>query len=259
LPRPPFSPPPLLFAGDNATFEEIINIYEASPKTEVLGKLQYKNYTVNVRKRVSRKWVDPIKNRVYYGTNFWRIPKMAAIETEQEKERLTNILAAQYAQSLIAIDEYERLLDFVNKTETNKEIEYIRKIINTNETYALKEKTADRSQFDNYPKINIFAMLINLLVKKQNIKKIKIFSGSYELRLYDIDFVENRLILKIKKFGGDAFIYIAKNTSVENNVQIYSGKCVMNERIDISNSEIKNKLIINGANFSGNIYIIYEK
>ena len=183
----------------------------------------------------------------------------ANFEIEQEKERLTNILSTQYSQSLIAIDEYERLLDFVNKTETNKEIEYIRKIINTNETYSLKEKTADRNQLDNHPKKNIFAMLKSLLTKNKNIKKIKIYSGTYELRLYDIDFIENKLILKIKNYGGDAFIYIAKNTSVENNVQNYGGKYIVNERINISNSEIKNKLVINGANYGGNIYIIYEK
>jgi hypothetical protein len=183
---------------------------------------------------------------------------MSNIEIERERERLTDILSTQYSQNLIAIDEYERLLDFINKTETNKEIEYIRKIINTNETYALKE-AADKNQFDNQPKINFFTMLINLLIRKKNIKKIRIFSGIYELRLYDIDFIENRLILKIKNFGGDAFIYIAKNTSVENNVQNYDGKYIMNERINIRNSEIKNKLIIKGTNFGGTIYIIYEK
>jgi hypothetical protein len=181
---------------------------------------------------------------------------MSNIEIEQEKEKLTNILSTQYSQSLIAMDEYERLLDFVNKTETNKEIEYIRKIINTNETYALKEQTAaDKNQ----SKTSIFTMLITFLIKKQNIKKIRIFSGVYELRLYDLDFIENRLILKIKNFGGDAFIYIAKNTSDENNVKNFGGKYIMNERINISNSEIKNKLIIDGANYGGNIYIIYEK
>jgi hypothetical protein len=38
------------------------------------------------------------------------------VEIEQEKDRLTNILSTQYSHDLIAIDEYERLLDFVNKT-----------------------------------------------------------------------------------------------------------------------------------------------
>ncbi|MDR1326729.1 MAG: hypothetical protein LBK00_11915 [Treponema sp.] len=180
------------------------------------------------------------------------------INIEQEKERLTNILSTQYSQSLIAIDEYERLLDFVNKIETNKEIEYIKNIINTNETYALKEKTIDRNQLENQSKINIFTILINLLIKKRNVKKIKIFSDIYELRLYDIDFIENRLILKINSYGGNTFIYIAKNTSVENNVKNYGGNNIMNERTDINNSEIKNKLIINGTNFGGNIYIVYE-
>jgi hypothetical protein len=180
------------------------------------------------------------------------------INIEQEKEKLTNILSAQYSQDLIAIDEYERLLDFVNKTETNKEIEYIRKIVNTNETYALKEKIVDGNKLENRSKINIFTIFINLLMKKRNVKKIKIFTGMYEQRLYDIDFIENRLILKINNYNGNAFIYIAKNTSVENNVKNYGGKNIMSERVDIDNVEIKNKLIINGANYGGNIYIVYE-
>jgi hypothetical protein len=180
------------------------------------------------------------------------------ITIEQEKERLTDILSTQYSQSLIAMDEYERLLDFVNKLETNKEIEYIRKIINTNETYALKEKTADGNQPEPRPRASIFTLLINLPARKKNIKKIKVFSGVYELRLYDVDFVENRLVLNIKIFGGDVFIYIAKNTSIENNVQNYGGKYMVNERITMSNGEVKNKLIINGANYGGNIYIVYE-
>ncbi|MDR1398371.1 MAG: hypothetical protein LBJ41_00405 [Treponema sp.] len=184
---------------------------------------------------------------------------MAHREIEQEKEKLINILSTQYSQSLIAIDEYERLLDFVNKTETNKEIEYVRKIINVNETYTLKEKTADRNQLKNQSRINIFTMLINVLTKKRNIKKIKIFAGSYELRLYDIDFIENRLILKIQNFASNAFIYITRNTAVENNVQNYGGNYIVNEQMNINNSEIKNKLIINGANYGGNIYIVYEK
>jgi hypothetical protein len=64
---------------------------------------------------------------VYYGINVLKRQKMANVDIEQEKERLANILSTQYSQSLILIDEYERLLDFVNKTEANKEIEYIRK------------------------------------------------------------------------------------------------------------------------------------
>lgn len=182
----------------------------------------------------------------------------ATIEIGQEKERLTNILSTQYSQSLIAMDEYERLLDFVIKTETNKEIEYIRKIIATNETYALKERTGADKNPPETPRQSFFMALIGLLVKKQRVKKIKIFSGTYELRLHDIDFVENKLILKIKNFSGNAFIYIGKNTVVENNIRIFGGECVINEQLKTGGAEVKNRLIINGSNFSGVIRVICE-
>jgi hypothetical protein len=132
------------------------------------------------------------------------------MEIELEKERLTNILSTQYSQSLIAMDEYERLLDFINKIETNKEIEYIKKIIDTNETYTLKEIALNKNQVENRSKKSFLEILANIFTRRKNIKTIKIYSGVYELRLYDMDFIENRLIVKIKNYGGDAFIYIEK-------------------------------------------------
>jgi hypothetical protein len=186
------------------------------------------------------------------------------IEFEQEKERLTNILAEQYAKDLIAMDEYERLLDFVNKTETAKEIEYIRKIIDTNETYALKPQTqlavmpstaVEPVQKQN----NVSTYYTTKPAKKKHVRKIKLYTGNYELRLYDVDFANGVLTLKLKVYSGDATIYLPATVVVENDMRNYSGKIIMNEHPDINSSEIKNKLILTGKLYSGNIYIIYEK
>ena len=174
---------------------------------------------------------------------------------EQEKERLINILSGQYSQDLIAIDEYERLLDFVNKTETNKEVEYIRKIINTNDTYTLKiTNVANENNRSKLP-----AIFKNWLPKKRNIKTIKSFSGKNELRLLDIDFIENLLTIKLKIYGGDVIIYIANNVAVENRIRSFGGDIIMNNPLDISNGEIKNKLILIGNIYGGNIHIIHVK
>jgi hypothetical protein len=200
---------------------------------------------------------------VYYEINVLRRQKMANIDIEQERERLTNILSTQYSQSLIAIDEYERLLDFVNKTETNKEIEYIRKIIDTNETYALKAthivKSENKLQIKNQQNNNIPVMFRSKLSKKRDVKEIKFISGTYELRLHDIDFPDNWLTLKLKIISGDIIIYIPYNVSVENSVRFYDGDMIMNNMANISNDEIKNKLVLTGTVMAGHLYIIYEK
>jgi hypothetical protein len=46
-----------------------------------------------------------------------------------EKDRLSQKLSEQYSQNVITIEEYERLLEYINKIETGKEISIIEKII----------------------------------------------------------------------------------------------------------------------------------
>jgi hypothetical protein len=53
---------------------------------------------------------------------------------DEEKNRLIQELSEQYSQNIINLGEYERVLDYLNKTETRKEINIIEKIINENMT-----------------------------------------------------------------------------------------------------------------------------
>jgi len=43
-------------------------------------------------------------------------------DIEYEKNRLTEKLSDRYSRNVITLDEYERLLDYINKIETTKEI-----------------------------------------------------------------------------------------------------------------------------------------
>ena len=51
---------------------------------------------------------------------------------DEEKEKLTQKLSEQYALDIINIAEYERLLEYINKIETKKEINFIEKITQEN-------------------------------------------------------------------------------------------------------------------------------
>jgi hypothetical protein len=51
---------------------------------------------------------------------------------DAEKENLTKALSEQYSQNIISMEEYERLLGYINKIETKKEINIIEKIIQEN-------------------------------------------------------------------------------------------------------------------------------
>jgi hypothetical protein len=54
------------------------------------------------------------------------------INIDEEKDKLTQKLSEQYSQNTITMEEYERILEYINKIETGKEISIIQKIIQEN-------------------------------------------------------------------------------------------------------------------------------
>jgi hypothetical protein len=51
---------------------------------------------------------------------------------DEEKTALTEKLSDQYSQNIISLDEYERLLEYINRMETAKEADILEKIIREN-------------------------------------------------------------------------------------------------------------------------------
>jgi hypothetical protein len=51
------------------------------------------------------------------------------VDLDEERGRLTRKLSEQYSQNSINVEEYERILEYINKLETRKEISIIEKII----------------------------------------------------------------------------------------------------------------------------------
>ncbi len=49
-----------------------------------------------------------------------------------EKEKLTNTLSEQFSQNKITLEEYEKMLDWVNKIETGKELMAVRNMVHYN-------------------------------------------------------------------------------------------------------------------------------
>jgi hypothetical protein len=51
---------------------------------------------------------------------------------DDEKEKLVKILSEKYSHDIISMEEYERILEYINKIETKTEISIIEKIIYEN-------------------------------------------------------------------------------------------------------------------------------
>ncbi|MDR0685519.1 MAG: hypothetical protein LBF83_10390 [Spirochaetaceae bacterium] len=53
----------------------------------------------------------------------------SGINIDEEKEKLTKELAEQYSQNIITMEEYEHMLNYINKIETKKALHRIGKIM----------------------------------------------------------------------------------------------------------------------------------
>jgi hypothetical protein len=71
----------------------------------------------------------------------------SGISLDEEKEKLTGELVEQYSRNIITMEEYEHMLNYINKIETKKALNRIGKIVekggNKNDkikTYRINEK-----------------------------------------------------------------------------------------------------------------------
>jgi hypothetical protein len=177
------------------------------------------------------------------------------INMDEEKNQLTNELSEQYSQNIINMAEYERILEYINKIETVKEINIIEKIIqeNTNkennELMLLKNSRGEKH-------LALFAW------RSSNVKPINGNGGKYlslfgANRIIIEDLPQGRTVLNINSIFGLTEIIISKKIKVINKaVPIFAGIFAPGEINDVKSGEEVPELYIMGKAIFGNITII---
>ena len=65
----------------------------------------------------------------------------SGVNIDEEKEKLTRELAEQYSQNIITMEEYEHILNYINKIETKKALNRIGKMVERNSNKNNEMKT----------------------------------------------------------------------------------------------------------------------
>jgi hypothetical protein len=169
---------------------------------------------------------------------------------DEEKDKVTKELSDQYSQNIINMDEYERLLEYINKTETKKELTIIEKIIHEN-TVKNNEIIIEKSNEKN---LSMFSW------RTSNVKSLNGNGGKY-ISLFGANqlIVENlpkgRTILKINSIFGLIEIIVSKNIKIINKtVPIFSG-IFQSQPTDEKADDDSPELYITGKAIFGNITI----
>jgi hypothetical protein len=182
---------------------------------------------------------------------------MNMLRLDEEKEKLTKELSDQYSKNTINMEEYERILEYINKIETKKEINIIQRIIHEN-TISDNEVTVIQNEVmivkPSEKHLSMFSW------RTSNVKSLNGSGGKY-ISLFGANqiIVDNlpkgRTILGVNSVFGLVEIIVSKNIRIVNKTApVFSGifqSKIADENIDADSPE----LYITGKAVFGNITI----
>lgn len=171
------------------------------------------------------------------------------LSLNEEKDQLTLKLSEQYSQNIIGVEEYERVLEYLNKIETEKEIGVIRKIIRENDVKDI-ETTAPETPEKH---LSVFSW------RSSNVKSLNGNGGKYTAvfgtsQIIADNLPKGRTVINVGSIFGLTEIIVSKNVKIVNKtVPVFSGIFAPNEA-DHEGGELP-ELYITGTAVFGNITI----
>ena len=150
------------------------------------------------------------------------------IQLDNEKTRLTEKLSDSYARSTINIEEYERLLDYINKIETKREVTVVENIIQSyNSTYVnepsqIPEEPEEKevSIFESGRNSDYAAIFSNRTVHLESVNGkggnyASIFGSN---KIIADKLPQGRTVIRVESIFGTTEIIVARNVRIKNKV-----------------------------------------
>ena len=181
-----------------------------------------------------------------------------------EKDRLTQMLSDQYAKNIIDMEEFEKMLELVNKAETNRDIKVIEKMshaysdmvkpINSEPAYGAKPPIPTTR---NKEYVSIFSS--REITINPECGKAGTFStvfGNMKINVYDLP--RGRTKLKVEAVFGSIEILVPQGIEVKTNITPVFGNVSMDrDNFYNSGNNDRPELYIKGEAVFGNISIKY--
>jgi hypothetical protein len=175
---------------------------------------------------------------------------------DEEKDKLAKELSEQYSQNIICMEEYERILEYINKIETKKEVKIIEKIIQEN-NIENNELTPIQNNEIMVPKTNekhlsIFSWRTTIVksINGNGGKYTAIFGAN---RIMVDNLPKGRTVVNVNTIFGSTEIIVSKNIKITNKTTpIFSGILTPNK---INKEEELSELYIIGNVVFGEITI----
>jgi len=175
--------------------------------------------------------------------------KSLEILLEEKKNRITEKLSSQYSLSRISLDEYERLIEYSQKIETEKELRILEKIVDENNAPEMKyQKTTipDYVEKDHYTVLS--SKKTTGPVTSGTITNIL---GDHKFYIDEDDLIEDETVFEMSVLLGSVIFYVPDNVSIINKaIPILSDIKINN---NLKNKGYGKRIVIRGSVILGDI------
>jgi hypothetical protein len=190
------------------------------------------------------------------------IPALKEI-VEDRKEKAIESLSTSYAKDRLPLEEYERLVEYINKIESERELAVVEKIV---AEYGDKGKPAIHDDEDDYDPPNTtrqYNQAANLAVLssrtisgpvKSGAQFVSIL-GSEQIKVRKADLSKRRTDLNLVSILGDITIYVESGIQVSNKAIPILGSADVDYRVERMANEEAPELVISGASLLGSISV----
>jgi hypothetical protein len=148
-------------------------------------------------------------------------------DIHDERDKLTKKLSEQYSQNRITMDEYERILEYIHKVETRREITIIEKIIRENNADDHAEPEDGNYKIAASKSTGTHLSMFSW--RTSNLKPMNGDGGNYislfgANRILVDNLPKGTTVLKVNSLFGLTEIVISQKVKIRNNtVSVFSG------------------------------------
>ena len=199
-----------------------------------------------------------------------RIPMLREI-VEERKQKAVETLSAGYAKNKLPLEEYERLVEYINKIESERELAVVEKIVaeyrdpeNDNRTDRRMESFNDEDdEIRNSDRFGFSGDQVNPAIFsarkysgpiKSGSQFVSIF-GSQQITIKKSNLSKRQTVLDIVAIFGETTIFVEPGIQVSNRVIPILGSCDTSGKVHKAARDGDRELIISGAALLGSIAV----
>jgi len=192
-----------------------------------------------------------------------KLPALREI-VEERKEKAIENLSDSFAKNKLPLEEYERLVEYIQKIESERELIVVEKMVAEYGGSELPKKSAyedEDDEVDDYQRPEHQGSSLTVLSSRtisgpveSGMQFVSIL-GSEHIKIRKVDLSRRKTVLNVVSILGESVISVESGIRVSNRAVPVLGGAWMDRKVEKNAEDGEPELIISGAALLGNITV----